>query len=187
MKAITPTKSGTKLDRQQKNTLSLFSSEYNLFLTGSAGTGKSFLVKKMVEQFQRQYPDNPDAMVVTSTTGLSSLNINGRTIHSWSGLTPSQDLDDLAGFITQTRKNHKRLNNWLYTKVLVIDEISMLDAKILDFLDHVAKRLRNNDEPFGGIQVVFSGDFYQLPPVGTNHAPETSAFCFETIETIGRI
>lgn len=154
-----------KLDRQQKNTLTLFSSNYNLFLTGSAGTGKSFLVKKMVEQFQSEYPDNPEAMVVTSTTGLSSLNINGRTIHSWSGLTPSQDLDDLEGFLTQTRKNHKRLNNWLYTKVLVIDEISMLDAKILDFLDQSAKRLRNNEEPFGGIQVVLTGDFYQLPPV----------------------
>ena len=141
----------TTLDRTQRQTIDIFQSGYNLFITGSAGTGKSFIVKQLIKNYNANNPDNSDGMSVTSTTGLSSLNINGRTIHSWSGITPKQDLDDISGFVTSTKQNHKRLNNWLYTKVLVIDEISMLEAKLLDFLDNAAKLIRNNEKPFGGI------------------------------------
>ena len=70
--------------------------------------------------------------------------------------------------------------NWLETDVLIVDEVSMLSQKLFELLNEIGKKIRKNNKPFGGIQLVFCGDFYQLPPVGNNDEPETKRFCFES-------
>ena len=152
-----------ELDKYQKNAIQLVQAGYNLFITGSAGSGKSFLIRKCIEECRSIYKEK--SIAVTSTTGISSLNINGITIHSWAGITPHTDFTDVAGFVENIKGNYKKYNNWKFTKLLVIDEISMLSVVMFNFLHKVAKKLRKNDEPFGGIQIIVVGDFFQLPPV----------------------
>ena len=163
------------LNKKQEHALYLFQNKYNIFVTGSAGTGKSYLIQQIILDYLKKGGEKED-IVVTSTTGISSLNIGGRTIHSWSGLQPSTDLTDINAFVLYIRKNNSLLNNWLYTKVLIIDEISMLSNSILDFLENVARKIRGIDTKFGGIQLVITGDFYQLPPV----TEELESFAFQS-------
>ena len=158
------------LDKLQSFALDKFNNGFNLFITGKAGCGKSFLVKKMMEL------DNKKIIAVTSTTGISSLNINGRTFHSWCGITPETDLEDIDKFVEEISSNHKKWNKWIFTDILIIDEISMLDGKLIDFVNKVAKIVRGNNNKFGGIQLILTGDFYQLPPVNKSK----SIFCFES-------
>ena len=148
------------MNKYQHLALKKFSNGYNLFITGGAGTGKSFIIN----QFKKQHTD----ITITSTTGLSALHINGQTIHSWSGLTPDVDLTNVDLFVRNLQNNYSKLNNYLFTKILIIDEISMLDGDTLDFLNKVSQQIRNNNQPFGGIQLVLVGDFYQLPPVNSD-------------------
>ena len=164
----TPTKNPSirpplELDKYQKNAIQLVQAGYNLFITGSAGSGKSFLIRKCIEECRSIYQQKH--ISITSTTGISSLNINGITIHSWAGITPHTDFTDVDGFVENIKGNNKKYNNWKFTKMLIIDEISMLSVVMFNFLHKVAMKLRRNSEPFGGIQVIVVGDFYQLPPV----------------------
>lgn len=154
----------SNMNKYQKLALDKFSNGYNLFITGGAGTGKSFIIN----QFKKEHSD----ITITSTTGLSALHINGQTIHSWSGLTPETDLTNVDLFVRNLQNNYSKLNNYLFTKTLIIDEISMLDGNTLDFLNNVSQQIRNNNQPFGGIQLILVGDFFQLPPVNS----ETFAF-----------
>ena len=151
------------LNRYQKLAYNKCKNEYNLFITGGAGTGKSFLINSLKEYYNG-IKEN-DSFIITSTTGLSALNINGQTIHSWAGLTPETDTNNVDLFVKSIQNNYSKLNNYLYTKTIVIDEISMLDGDTLDFLNEVIQKIRNNNQPFGGIQVILIGDFYQIPPV----------------------
>ena len=152
-----------ELDKYQKNAIQLVQAGYNLFITGSAGSGKSFLIRKCIEECRSIYQQKH--ISITSTTGISSLNINGITIHSWAGITPHTDFTDVDGFVENIKGNNKKYNNWKFTKMLIIDEISMLSVVMFNFLHKVAMKLRRNSDPFGGIQVIVVGDFYQLPPV----------------------
>ena len=152
-----------ELDKYQKNAIQLVQAGYNLFITGSAGSGKSFLIRKCIEECRSIYQQKH--ISITSTTGISSLNINGITIHSWAGITPHTDFTDVDGFVENIKGNYKKYNNWKFTKMLIIDEISMLSVVMFNFLHKVAMKLRRNSDPFGGIQVIVVGDFYQLPPV----------------------
>lgn len=161
------------LNKKQKWVLQLFENNYNLFITGPGGTGKSFIVKKIIELYSEK--NNASDIVITSTTGISALNIGGKTIHSWSGIFPDTNLEDPDKFVLHIKKNHQLLNQWQYTKVLIIDEISMLSPQMLDFINSVAQLVRGKSSPFGGIQVIITGDFYQLPPVSEN----SSDFAFE--------
>ena len=156
------------LDKKQKHAISLCKAGYNLFITGNAGTGKSFIIR----QIKKEFGEN---CIITSTTGISALNIDGITIHNWSGICPDIDYNNSDLFVTKIQNNYKKLNNYLYTQILIIDEISMLDLEILEFIDKVARIIRNINLPFGGIQVVFVGDFYQLPPVNSE-----TKFSFES-------
>ena len=158
-----------ELDKYQKNAVQLVQAGYNLFITGSAGSGKSFLIRKCIEECRSIYQQKH--ISITSTTGISSLNINGITIHSWAGITPHTDFTDVDGFVENIKGNNKKYNNWKFTKMLIIDEISMLSVVMFNFLHKVAMKLRRNSEPFGGIQVIVVGDFYQLPPV--KDSPDT--------------
>ena len=100
---------------------------------------------------------------VTASTGIAATHIGGYTIHSWSGIGIKRDLDLYAlDKITQNERVVRRVRN---TCVLIIDEVSMLSATTLGMVDRVCREIRHKDAPFGGLQVVLVGDFFQLPPV----------------------
>ena len=160
------------LDRIQKNIINLFNNNYNIFISGGGGTGKSFLIKYMKDLAIKE----GKKIVITSTTGISALNIDGITIYNWAGITPQVNLENTNHFINTIQNNHLKLNKYLYTDILIIDEISMLDKQIFEFIDIICKSIRCNNSGFGGIQVIFVGDFYQLPPINRNNSDYNFAF-----------
>ena len=129
----------------------------SVFLTGPAGTGKTFLLNKFIKKAKKI----GKKVSVTATTGIAATHLNGNTIHSWSGIGINNHLD--SGFIDRLSKSRKEIIQ--KTDILIIDEISMLHDYRLDMVDEVCKKVRKNNLPFGGLQVVFSGDFFQLPPI----------------------
>lgn len=128
-----------------------------MFLTGPAGAGKTFVLN----QFIKLAKSEGKRVSVTATTGLAATHLGGTTIHSWSGINV---YDELAhGFFENLPKGRREIIE--KTDVLIIDEVSMLHDFRLDMIDEVCRIVRKRDEPFGGIQVIMSGDFFQLPPV----------------------
>ncbi|CAA9961275.1 ATP-dependent DNA helicase PIF1 [Pyrenophora teres f. maculata] len=152
------------LSEEQQNVLNLVT-EYkkSVFFTGSAGTGKSVLLREIIAALRRKYVREPDRVAVTASTGLAACNIGGVTLHSFSGIglgkEPAEDL------VKKIRRNQKAKQRWMRTKVLIMDEVSMVDGDLFDKLEQIARTIRNNGRPFGGIQLVITGDFFQLPPV----------------------
>jgi ATP-dependent DNA helicase PIF1 len=136
----------------------------NIFLTGPGGVGKSFYINKLKEEMG-------DTISITSTTGVSSFNLKAQTIHSFSGIGVMKRSDRIEDIMKKLKKNKLAFTKILECSLLVIDEISMLGQSYLEMLDKVFKKVRKNDITFGGIQVIFTGDFLQLPPVNDN-------FCF---------
>jgi ATP-dependent DNA helicase PIF1 len=116
---------------------------------------------------------------LTSTTGISALLVGGRTIHSWSGLGLFDPTKDPSTYIDKIKKKKFLVNQWKNTRVLIIDEISMMHPAMLDCLNAIGKAIRGSNAPMGGIQTILVGDFYQLPPIITEDKPKIE-FCFET-------
>jgi len=143
----------------QKEALKILKMGKNVFLTGPAGSGKTHVLNEYIN-FLKQHGVE---VAVTASTGIAATHLKGMTIHSWTGLgikdfLTDYDLDNLE----QKQYLWKRFEK---TKVLIIDEISMLSYSTLDAIDQVSKLFKRNNEPFGGLQVIFSGDFFQLPPI----------------------
>jgi len=108
---------------------------------------------------------------------VSLLGSSARTLHSWSGIKLAKGpIENIMNYVL---KNRSVIKEWRSVKILVVDEVSMMSLKILRLLNEIGKIIRKNPRPFGGIQLVFSGDFYQLGPIGDNLDPETEQFCFE--------
>lgn len=143
----------------QKEALKVLKMGKNVFLTGPAGSGKTFILNEYVN-FLRQHGVE---VAVTASTGIAATHLKGVTIHSWSGIGIKDVLTDYD--IDNLEQKPYLWKRFEKTKVLVIDEISMLSLKTLDCIDRVAKTFKRNEEPFGGLQVIFSGDFFQLPPI----------------------
>lgn len=144
---------------KQDQALAIMKMGYNVFLTGAAGSGKTHTLNTFIEHCRsHQIP-----VAVTASTGIAATHLNGMTIHSWAGIGIQDDLDDrqLKKLIEKPQLV-KRFDN---TKVLIVDEVSMLHGKRLDLVDKVLRTLRKSEKPFGGIQVILSGDLFQLPPV----------------------
>lgn len=149
----------------------------NVFITGSGGCGKSYFIQKVYQHAR----DNDKDIRVTSMTGCSAvlLNCNATTIHKWGsiGLAKSEDQDIYLKIIKM-----KKTANYINTEILIIDEVSMLNEKVFNLLDYLCKRIRKcSHKPFGGIQLIMSGDFYQLPPVCKDkNILNEKNFCFQS-------
>jgi ATP-dependent DNA helicase PIF1 len=152
------------LSEEQKSILAAVVEEgKSIFFTGSAGTGKSVLMKSIITRLRNMHAKEPDRVAVTASTGLAAVNIDGTTLHSFAGIGLGKE--PATELLKKIRRNPKIRQRWIRTRVLIIDEISMIDADLFDKLEHVARILRNNGSPFGGIQLIVTGDFFQLPPV----------------------
>ncbi len=159
----------------QSTALEILTTGANVFLTGEPGSGKTHLINRYIH-YLKEHGVEP---AVTASTGIAATHIGGQTIHSWSGIGIKHSLSE-ADLDALSTKEYlvKRL---LHTSVLIIDEISMLDADTFSAVDEVCRTLRRLPEkPFGGLQVVVVGDFFQLPPV--SRSGEASArFVFESL------
>lgn len=155
----------------QEQALEVLKSGGNVFLTGEAGTGKSYTVS----QFVKWLKENGRRYAITATTGIAASHINGVTIHSWIGMGIKRNLkEDQVRFIKNNQWIAEKIRE---TRVLIIDEISMLDAVALTDVDKILRAVLDKDRAFGGMQMVFVGDFFQLPPVVTGN--EERHFAFE--------
>lgn len=155
---------------KQADALAIMKTGANAFLTGNPGSGKTYLVNRYIE-YLRSRGVKP---AITASTGIAATHIGGRTIHSWSGIGIRDQLSgrDLAG-IARNRAVVRRLES---DAPLIIDEVSMLDARLLDMVDRVLKKIRGSFLPFGGRQVILTGDFFQLPPVSRGGAQSRFAY-----------
>ncbi|AKM83776.1 TPA: helicase [Candidatus Campbellbacteria bacterium] len=153
---------------KQKEALEILKMGHNVYLTGAAGSGKTYLLNEYINFLK----ENDVSVAVTASTGIASTHLGGMTIHSWAGIGINDDLNEWE-MDSLLQKSHlaKRFQN---TKVLIIDEVSMLHHYRLDLIDKVCRAFRQKDFPFGGMQVILSGDFFQLPPISKNN----EGFCF---------
>ena len=161
------------LDIKQLNIIESFIDGKNIFMSGPAGTGKSYLIKIIQELCIKHYKK----CQVTALTGCAALLLDcqAKTIHSWSGI----NINNFNLNVNLNRiKNKKKVSNWTDIDVLIVDEISMMSPELFELLDLIGKTIRGNDKPFGGIQLIFSGDFFQLPPI--NKTNSETKFCFES-------
>jgi ATP-dependent DNA helicase PIF1 len=155
----------------QDQALDILKTGANVFLTGEPGSGKTYTINQYVS-YLRARKIEP---AITASTGIAATHIHGMTIHAWSGIgikkkLSSYELDALCANQYVVRRIEK-------TSILIIDEVSMVDAVTLDTIDQVCREIRRNDQPFGGMQVIFVGDFFQLPPVSKD--ADKASFAFE--------
>jgi len=164
---------------QQQQVIDALLRGENVFMTGPGGTGKSHVIKTLQETIGKSMTEakgRPFRIAITALTGCAALLLNdGKTLHSWSGIGLGKD--PVADLLFRIRRNGRAKRNWVAYDLLVIDEISMATGALLETLDAVAKAMRRSPKPFGGLQLLFSGDFYQLPPVVKSG---TTVFAFES-------
>lgn len=157
-----------RLNKEQAAVLSAVLSGRNVFFTGSAGTGKSFLLKRIIGSLP------PKSTFATASTGVAACHIGGTTLHNFAGIgsgsAPLEQCIELA-------QRPGVLQHWTTCRHLIIDEVSMVEAQFFDKLESVARSVRRSTEPFGGIQLIVCGDFLQLPPV--SKGKEKASFCFQ--------
>src|SRR5689334_13240033 len=150
---------------KQTLALAIMNDGHNVFLTGPAGSGKTYVLN----QFIRLKKHEGKHVSVTATTGLAASHLGGSTIHSWSGIGVRDEVG--AHFVDSLSKSRREIIE--KTDVLIIDEISMLHDFRFDIIDQITRLVRRQpDKPFGGIQVIMSGDFFQLPPVNRSDSIE---------------
>ena len=149
---------------KQGQALSIMIEGHNVFLTGPAGSGKTYVLSQFIQLSKAEGKH----VSVTATTGLAASHLGGSTIHSWSGIGIHDQLP--AYFVDNLSKGRREIIE--KTDVLIIDEISMLHDYRLDMIDEICRLVRRQpDQPFGGIQVIMSGDFFQLPPINRGNGP----------------
>lgn len=171
---------------EQKIAYDLFKSGKNMFLTGPGGTGKSAFIRHI----QQEMLMRGQHIAVCAMTGCAAvmLDCKASTIHSWGGIGICNGTIDKI--VDKVNRNYIAKPAWKNVQVLVVDEVSMMSQKVFEVLDTIGKKIRKNKKPFGGIQLLFTGDFYQLPPVFksgkltekelTEDEKMESRFCFQS-------
>ena len=162
-------------DEQRKVLNMVVEARKSVFFTGAAGTGKSVLLREIIRALKARHHKEADRVAVTASTGLAACNVGGVTLHSFAGIGLGKEA--VPELVRKIKRNPKARNRWMRTKVLIVDEISMVDGDLFDKLEGIARTIRNNGRPFGGIQLVITGDFFQLPPV-PDHG-KVARFCFD--------
>jgi len=162
----------TSLSNQQSQVLESFQAGRNIFVTGGAGSGKSYLLNFLKRNFSQF------GLEVTASTGIAAVNIGGSTIYSWAGIgLANMPLEQIIENLFTAKLSRVR-RKIIQAKALAIDEISMISAEVLEILDQVLKVVRQNNKPMGGLQLLFFGDFLQLPPI--KKMGEDVNFCFNS-------
>jgi uracil-DNA glycosylase len=177
------------LTNEQLSVINLLLQDENVFLTGGGGVGKSYLLSAIYTELpglkkRLSKKNNPESLAklpriqMCALTGCAALLLGhkAKTLHSWAGIGLGKE--STAELYVKISRNRKAKKNWLCTDLLIIDEISMMTADLFDKLNELAKKIRSNKKPFGGIQLLLVGDFFQLPPV-TKGDDETK-FAFES-------
>ncbi|KAL0280093.1 UNVERIFIED_CONTAM: hypothetical protein PYX00_001485 [Menopon gallinae] len=154
------------LSKEQKVVLQAAKDGHNIFFTGSAGTGKSHLLKSIASALP------PDVTFATASTAMAASQIGGTTLHQFAGIGMGQgSVQHLVSLASRPGAQAV----WKKCQHLIIDEISMVHGDFFEKLEYIARKIRKNEKPFGGIQLILCGDFFQLPPVGN-----PVVFCFQT-------
>lgn len=167
----------SELSKEQQQAMDSFIQGKNIFLTGPGGCGKSHLIR----HFKMHAERNQKHIQVCAMTGTASalLQCKAKTIHAWGGIGMASGL--ITDIVKRVTQNPYKVKVWRTVDILILDEVSMLSKKIFEVIDTIARIAKNKRTlPFGGIQVVLSGDFYQLPPVGDEEDPGSREFCFES-------
>ena len=170
------------LSEQQRAAYNTIMAGKNVHIGGIAGSGKSYLINAVRVGLKRMNRN----VVVVGTTGISAINVGGKTLHSWAMIGIAKDYAEICNtYLDAPRRkmnivNIRRRESFRSADVLIIDEVSMLTNALLDALNKMAKRLRNSFEPMGGIQIILVGDFCQLPPVTdkTDRDEGGTPYCF---------
>lgn len=157
---------------KQSTALAILKTGQNVFLTGQAGAGKTYLLNQYIDYLRA----HAIPVAITASTGIAATHMNGMTVHSWSGMG-IKDTFETKDF--QRLKSRQIVRERIMdAKVLIVDEVSMLHAKQVDLLNEILQIIRDDKLAFGGMQVVFSGDFFQLPPVGKKGETNKEKFAF---------
>lgn len=150
----------------QAQALAIMKTGVNVYLTGSAGSGKTYLLNQYISYLN----DHDIPVAVTASTGIAATHMNGMTIHGWAGIGIKDTMDEHDIELLEGKQYlWKRFEK---ARVLIIDEVSMLHAHRLDIVERVCRRFKRSDKPFGGLQVILSGDFFQLPPINRSNEPD---------------
>ncbi|XP_034669841.1 ATP-dependent DNA helicase PIF1 [Drosophila subobscura] len=171
---LTGTDESLRLSEEQMEVLRACTTGKNVFFTGSAGTGKSFLLRRIISALP------PDGTIATASTGVAACLIGGTTLHAFAGIGGG---DATMQRCLELASRPVSAQTWRKCKRLIIDEISMVDGQFFEKIEAVARHIRRNDRPFGGIQLILCGDFLQLPPVirgDFGAAPPQQRFCFQS-------
>lgn len=156
----------------QNDALTILKTGANVFLTGEPGSGKTYVLNQYIEYLK----DHGIAVSVTASTGIAATHIGGVTIHSWTGMGVKKSMSPQEVDILESKQYlWKRFDT---AKVLIIDEISMLSGEQFDTVDQICRAFKRNQKPFGGMQIVAVGDFFQLPPI--TKGEEIQKFAFES-------
>lgn len=158
----------------QKDAIKKMLSGANVFLTGAPGAGKTYTLNKFIEKAEAK----GKSVAITASTGIAASHIGGITIHSFSGLGIEESVTE--ELLDKVKRNKRVVKRYKNTDVLVIDEVSMLHGNRLDMIDFVARQIRKDPRPFGGMQVILVGDLFQLPPVNRNSAEVDFIFYSKT-------
>lgn len=163
----------------QQEALAIMQTGVNVYLTGSAGSGKTYILNQYISYLQ----EHEVGVAVTASTGIAATHMHGMTIHAWSGIGIRDTLTEYD--IDQMEQKPYLWKRYEKTKVLIIDEVSMLHASFLDTLDQVCQSMKRSQQPFGGIQIILSGDMFQLPPVTKNGIPAKLVTTSQAWKTMG--
>lgn len=163
------------LSEAQYKVINRLMTRQSTFFTGAAGTGKSYIVTLLLQVLKKL--ELTDRLALTAPTGVAACNISGMTIHSWAGIGIGTNSTDsyYKKIMSRGARNEELRDRWKKTEILVIDEVSMLSADLFEKIAQLGSLIRKDKRPFGGIQVILCGDFFQLPPISKG-----GKFCFQS-------